>query len=178
MPKIIFITGVCGSGKSSLIPYLKTRLPDKQFDIHDFDERGVPDNANRKWRLDETRYWLNIGETNIKRKVSTIITGFSSPDEIKNMSLTKGVKIIFCLLDASPNIIRKRLNGRYLTQKSKKELKRASGDTLEQFIKDNTAYTTKLRKLCKDWGYHIINTNNLNPKEVSTEIVDWIKKIP
>lgn len=177
MPKIIFITGVCGSGKSSLIPHLKTRLPGEQFDIRDFDERGVPDNVGRQWRLNETKRWLGVGAKNAKNGISTIIAGFSKPDEIQNMPSAEDVEILFCLLDASPDTIRKRLSGRYATQESQKEIKRVSGDTPEQFIEDNAVYTSQMKKLCKNWECYVVNTDNLNPEEVATNVANWIKKI-
>ena len=177
MPKIIFITGVCGSGKSSLIPYLKVRLSQKQFDVHDFDERGVPDGVDREWRLDETKHWLDLGAINAKRGISTIITGFSKPDEIRDVLSNNNIEVLFCLLDTSPNVIRKRLGGRYITEESQEEIKRVSGDTPKKFIEDNALYASELRKLCKDWDGHIINTDNLNPEEVATDIVDWVKKM-
>jgi len=42
IPKIYFITGVCGVGKSAAIPYLKELLSKDHFDVRDFDERGCP----------------------------------------------------------------------------------------------------------------------------------------
>ncbi len=53
MQKVYFITGVNGVGKSTLIEYLKTFLVGS-FEVHDFDERGVPDKVGRQWRIDET----------------------------------------------------------------------------------------------------------------------------
>ncbi|MCH7605414.1 hypothetical protein IID24_05510 [Patescibacteria group bacterium] len=177
MPKIIFITGVCGAGKSSLISHLKNLLPSERFDIRDFDERGVPDNVDRKWRLDETKHWLNTGIINTEKGVSTIISGFSKPDEMQNISSSKDIEVLFCLLDASPGIIRKRLSGRYVTGESQEEIKRVSGDTLEKFIEDNAVYTSALRKLCEDWGCHIIDTDNLSSEEVAVRVTGWIKGV-
>jgi hypothetical protein len=51
-----FITGASGSGKTACLPKLKSLLPD--FTIHDFDDIGVPEGADKKWRQKSTEKWL------------------------------------------------------------------------------------------------------------------------
>jgi dephospho-CoA kinase len=53
---IHFITGVGASGKSSIIPFLKQKLPN--CSIYDFDAIGVPENADKKWRQKSTEQWI------------------------------------------------------------------------------------------------------------------------
>ncbi|RJQ31045.1 hypothetical protein C4572_03180 [Candidatus Parcubacteria bacterium] len=50
-----FLTGVSGAGKTAVIQPLKALLG-VGFEVHDFDERGVPDNAGHEWRFEETRH--------------------------------------------------------------------------------------------------------------------------
>jgi len=47
-PQLFIITGVNGIGKSTIIPELKGLLNSKNFVVHYFDERGVPDKADRE----------------------------------------------------------------------------------------------------------------------------------
>lgn len=49
IPTVYFVSGVCGVGKSSIMPYLKELLPADNYDVRDFDERGVPDGADSNW---------------------------------------------------------------------------------------------------------------------------------
>jgi len=170
-PRIYFITGVCGAGKSTTIPYLKSLFNGKDYDIHDFDERGVPENVDRKWRMKETEYWISLGEENIKNNISTIICGFANPKEAihNNKDYIK-----FILLDADNETIKQRLGKRYCDEKGVEELKRTSGETPEEFIRANIRYTSKFRKICKQYGCKIIDTTNLTPEEVTKQIMKVI----
>ena len=53
---IFFITGASGSGKTACIEDLKKLLP--KIKIFDFDDVGVPENADKVWRQKSTEYWL------------------------------------------------------------------------------------------------------------------------
>jgi len=172
--KIYFITGVCGVGKSTLIPHLKLILNKRDYDIHDFDERGVPSNTDEKWRKRETEYWVNLGEENIKNNISTIICGFSNPEEIIHNN-KKHIK--FILLDASNGTIKQRIIGRYQTKKSRQELRRASGDSVKEFIEDNINFLKTLKNICQnDKRCNIIDTTNKLPKEITEQIVKVIEQ--
>lgn len=50
---IYFIIGASGSGKTACLEPLKHRLP--EFAFYDFDDIGVPDNADKKWRQDRSQ---------------------------------------------------------------------------------------------------------------------------
>ena len=158
-------------GKSTLIPHLKLLLNKNHYDIHDFDERGVPTGVNRKWRIKETKHWLNLGKINIKNNISTIICGFSNPKEIIHNDY---IELIF--LDAKSEIIKQRISGRYQTEKSRQEIERVSGDTAEKFIKDNIDFLETFRNICQnDKRCSIVDTNNRLPKEIAKKIVEIMK---
>jgi len=172
-PKIYFITGVCGVGKSTVIPHLKSLFDEKDFDIHDFDERGVPSGVSRKWRKRETEFWLNLGRLNIKNDISTIVCGLSNPKEVayNNINNTR-----FILLDAEKETIKGRITERYKTKKSEQELKRVSNCSVGNFIKDNTDFLEILRSICQnDERCDIIDTTNKLSKEVAKQITEIIK---
>ncbi|MDB5237031.1 MAG: hypothetical protein JWL88_133 [Parcubacteria group bacterium] len=167
MPSIYLITGVNGVGKSSIIPYLAEELSDKDFAIHDFDERGVPDSAGKEWRETELNYWLSVGEANAEKEVSTIICGYMKPEEIHSASLE--VKVI--LLDADAETIASRVLSRYETPESLTELERTTGKTPEEFAASNVWVSAKFRELSNEYGYMIIDTSHLTPEAVASEIV-------
>ena len=64
MINIFFITGTSGSGKSTLTHNLRALLPMEQFAIYDFDENGVPDDADATWRQRTTDLWLIKAQEN------------------------------------------------------------------------------------------------------------------
>ncbi len=171
--KIYFITGVCGVGKTTIINHLKSLLGNDNYDIHDFDERGVPDNASRDWRKEETQYWINLGKYNFKKNVFTIICGFSNPKEFNKFDQD----VRFILLDADKKTIRERIGKRYKTEESLKELKRSTGNTVEVFIKDNINFLEPLRNICKkDKRCNIVNTVNKLPGNVAQDVSKYILK--
>lgn len=55
-PTVFFITGTSGSGKTTLVNNLKNELNFAK--VHNFDERGVPENADDVWRKERTNSWL------------------------------------------------------------------------------------------------------------------------
>ncbi|OFZ56858.1 MAG: hypothetical protein A2381_14035 [Bdellovibrionales bacterium RIFOXYB1_FULL_37_110] len=55
--RLYFIGGASGSGKTAVMPYLKELLGDG-IAVYDFDDIGVPDGADKKWRQESTEKWL------------------------------------------------------------------------------------------------------------------------
>lgn len=171
MNKIYFIIGVNGVGKSTIIPLLKDRLDPSLFEIHDFDERGVPDSAGSEWRLSETLYWAQVGKTNLEEGRSTIICGYSKPKEIQSAIEKLNVPIEVILLDASGEVITERILGRYTTQESIQELERTTGKTPEKFAQDNVWVSTKFREEAQNEGYMILDTSTHAPNEVAASLI-------
>lgn len=174
MSKIYFVIGVNGVGKSTLIPYLRSALKEEDFEVHDFDERGVPDNADREWRKSETTHWAQLGKDNQEKGISTIICGYSKAAEIKAAEEVVGSKISVCLLDASPEVISARLTNRHTDAKNVEELSRITGKTPEKFIQDNIWVSDQFREASKEEGYYILDTTDLTPEQVAGKIVEWL----
>lgn len=57
MSKLYFIAGASGSGKTAVMPHLKELLGD-DIAVYDFDDIGVPEGADKKWRGESTEKWL------------------------------------------------------------------------------------------------------------------------
>lgn len=168
-PKIYFIVGVNGVGKTTLISHLQPLLAEGGFEIHDFDERGVPYGGGRAWRISETEYWLELGVKNKERGVTTIICGFAKPQEL-------GDRAEIILLDANGEIIEERLKNRYQTDASIAELNRTTGKTVEKFITDNVYYSSILRKECEEAGCKIVDTTLLSPDKVAQLVRAFLKQ--
>lgn len=174
-PEVYFISGVCGVGKSSVLKHLKALLPADRYDIRDFDERGVPDGGGLEWHNNETLYWLEAAKENAKVGKSTIIGGFAEPERFKKVYKTEHPKATLFLLHASGDTLRKRLYGRYPTSESIKEINRASGVPLDEFVANNVSYAPELRTIFEKEGAPIIETDTLSSEEVSKEIVRQIE---
>ena len=157
MVKTFFITGAEGTGKSSIIPFLKTKV--SELEIHDFDEVGVPEDPPLQWRLDTTLHWINKAKENQEKNLSTCIVGLSFPNEVNDFKESKKLeKILFCFLDISKEEREKRLSKR-----------NASKEVIEDL--------NQLNKLKKETQFSpkIIDTTYLSIKETANRVVDWIK---
>lgn len=165
--KVFFISGVPGAGKTSLIKPLSSLLG-SNFDIHDFDERGVPDNVNIEWRISETAYWIDIANKNSLKGISTIICGNSIPE------ISSELQVIFLILDLSEEKIRERLLNRYNNPEKVKDLKRMTGQTPEESIQANIYNTHSLRKLFKEHKIKSIDTSYKTSEKVAEEAALYI----
>lgn len=174
MPKVYFISGVSGVGKTSTMKDLRRLLPPSNFDVRDFDERGVPDGGGPKWHSAETKHWLDVSDLNAKDGKSTIICGFSEPERVRAVHCDNHPPAELILLHASGDTIRKRLRGRYPTVESEKEIERAAGTSLEKFIDSCSSYAPELRVLFEKEDCLIIDTDNKSPEDVAREIVNSI----
>ncbi|MES2436797.1 MAG: hypothetical protein V4519_02195 [Patescibacteria group bacterium] len=173
---IFLIIGPNGVGKTTLIPLLQSKLS-HNFEIHDFDERGVPDNVDRIWRQSETLYWLELSKSNLLKRISTIICGFMKPAEIIEASNKLEIRPVVCFLDINKENLEKRLLGRYQTEESIKNLERVTNKSVEKFIQDNVYVTSLLKKDSEQNDFVIIDTSNRSPEEVSQDLINWISKV-
>jgi len=161
MADLFFITGAEGAGNSAILEHLKKLMIN--FEVHDFDEVGVPDNPPLQWRLDTTDYWLKIAAKNAKKNVSTIISGLSFPSEVKkSSSFEEAPNVFFCLLDVSENEREKRLKKR-----------NASKNMI-----DDTDQLHSLRDEFKRYpNCLIIDTTGKDIHEVVRKVASWIKGV-
>lgn len=174
--KIYFITGGSGTGKSTLIPHLSKNLDQNKYEIHDFDERGVPANADEKWRISETKYWLLLGTGNGEQGKNTVVCGLARPNEIAQLINELDLhNVEVSLLDTNPEVMRSRLMSRYQTGRSREEAMSSSGKEFEIFIDDSINFAEVLRKESKELGYQIIDTTELSPGEVAEKVAEWIE---
>ncbi len=169
-PRIFFVTGVVGAGKTSLIEPLRRRLgPD--HDVHDFDERGVPDDVDLQWAAAERQHWLRVGAANLERGVSTVICGFVLPSDDDQRD---GLE--FILLDVDERALRERLTRRYSDPRNVEELWRMRGMSVEESVAENVRSIPWLRGLCSARGATIIDTSALTSAQTAEQVADWIRR--
>lgn len=175
MRNIFFITGVNGIGKTILISELKKILDMSVFEIHDFDERGVPDNADKTWRQSETLHWVQVGKENLIKDYKTIICGFMKFPELNDALQQEKIDGEICLLDASGQTITDRILKRYENNPDGvSDLNRTVGKTPEKFASDNVWVVSQFRQQAHELGYFIVDTSDLSPDEVGTSVGKWI----
>lgn len=172
---IYFVTGVSGVGKTTVMSYLKELLP-KNCEVHDFDERGVPNNAGHKWRLEETRYWIGLGSNKVEQDLNLVVCGFVNPDEIIDMNKEHpDLEIQVILLDGDSNIIERRLRKRNEDPNVMADLERATGSA-EDFITNNTRFVSIFRKICKKHNCPSVDTSKLTPEDVAKKVASIIQQ--
>jgi len=98
MSTLYFVAGASGSGKSAIISDLK-KILGGTVAVYDFDDIGVPENADKKWRQESTEKWLQklLSDDKDACLLGQIVLG-----EILACPSAKHIdKINFCLLDVS-----------------------------------------------------------------------------
>lgn len=173
--KIYFISGVSGVGKTSTLEQLRKMLSQNTFDVRDFDERGVPDGGGPKWHDSETRYWLDVAASNAVNGKSTVISGFTDPEQFSKIHQpNRDISAQIILLDVSADVLRKRLYGRHRTTESKQEIERAAGVSLDEFVEQCTSFAPKLRSIFEQNNLPIVSTDNKSPEVIAHEVMDII----
>jgi adenylate kinase len=175
MNKIYFISGVCGVGKSTIIPYLKSLLSQSRYSVFDFDERGVPENADRDWRMSETKHWIEEGNRLTQENKCAVICGFIKPDDLPNLTDKESAEIRLILLDAESEIIRQRLIKRYTKNNVFDESQKVIGKPVNEFIDNNVYFSAKMKDIFKKHDCPIVDTSNLTPEEAAKKVVDIIR---
>ena len=156
---VFFITGTSGSGKSTLVKLLKKELP--LVEVHDFDEGGVPEGADEKWRRKRTEKWVKKARIYRQTGKSTVICGVSVPAEVRGSSAyDRSLNVNFGFIHVNEGEIRRRL---------------ASRGWGRLRIQDNINWAKHLEKCVKAEKNHIILSGEKNPpKRLTEKFVEWI----
>lgn len=176
MSKMFFVSGVNGVGKTSIMPYLKEFLPSDKFEVHDFDERGVPENAGGSWRISEAKYWVEEGSKLLSQNKSIVICGFVKPADFGDMLNQEDLGICLILLDAQPEIIRQRLVSRYSVNGHFDESQTVIGKPINVFIDGNLYILSQMKTIFEELGCSIVDATDATPEEVAKRVVSLILK--
>ncbi|MER6447160.1 hypothetical protein [Streptomyces venezuelae] len=102
------LTGSSCSGKTTLACSVGARL--RNAVVHDGDELGVPEGADRRWRNRMTEMWVRRALEYQDRGLDLLLTGQSPLGEVlaaPSAPLLDGIAV--CLVDVSDEIRRRRL---------------------------------------------------------------------
>lgn len=157
--KVFFITGTSGSGKSTLLHELKKLIPEKQYAIHDFDEVGVPENADLNWRIETTKHWINTAIENLKNSKTTVICGQVVPSEVASILKNHPLEAHFAFIQIPPAVIEQRLRNRGWPEK---------------LIEDNINWAQVLEKEVRTHPKHLVIDGSCAPEHLAKEVAAWI----
>jgi len=108
---LYLVTGASGSGKTACLDILRQRNP--QVVWHDFDEVGVPTNADKRWRHRTTEYWLQRAIRNQAKGLDTCINGNIILGEVLACPSAPEINCLaVCLLDCADVVRIDRLRAR------------------------------------------------------------------
>lgn len=157
---IFFITGTSGSGKTTLLNNLKKLLPEN-FELHDFDEIGVPKDADEGWRKEAVGYWLNRAKTYLDQDKAPVICGVIMPSEALHApERPKDTPLNFIFIEVDDETIAERL-------------RKKGFDEALIAAKINLAHY--LDEAVKKQKYHFIVDGSKSPEKVARACADWIR---
>jgi hypothetical protein len=82
----------------------------------------------------------------------------------------------FCLLDASDAVLAARLRGRVATPEAAADLRRVSGQTLDEYLDAVTRHAAVLRApFAERPDTAVIDTSFLGPEQVADAIRSWLQ---
>jgi hypothetical protein len=152
------------------MPFLRELLPHDKYQVIDFDSRGVPDGADRNWRITEATHWVEEGVRANQAGKELIVCGFAKPQDFAGLQEPIEVNII--VLHADEQTIRNRLIGRYTKDGIFDEDQKVIGKPVREFIDGNIWYAKQMREESVADGLAVIDTSLLSPEEVARKVVD------
>lgn len=171
-----FITGSSGAGKSTLVKEFKSLLI-KNFAIHDFDELGVPLDADKSWRIETTKKWIDVAKKNKLKNISTIIIGLIHPEEINEIAKKEQIEVKYCMLEVEYEELKRRLMElRFSSPERIENLKKYAGVTVEEFLENNKKHVEQIKNEALKQKALFINTTHMSPYAIAQDILNWIQK--
>lgn len=184
--RLYFIGGASGSGKTAVIPHLKKLLGDG-ITVYDFDDIGVPEYADKKWRQESTEKWLQklLSEGKDACLLGQIVLG-----EILSCPSAKQIgKINFCLSDVTDFERIGRLKKRNIYGADQNMLNWSSWlrmhhqdpKWVSNVIQEDAASHMDFSRLSAIKSYEevanvkILDTTDLALHEVAGELADWVR---
>lgn len=188
MTQYYFIGGASGSGKTAIMSELQTILGN-EISVYDFDDIGVPEGADKKWRQESTEKWLQklLHEGKNACLLGQIVLG-----EIMACPSAKQIdKVNFCLLDVSDFERIQRLKKRNTYRADQNMLNWSAW--LRMHHQDPQWTQHVLKENCwngldfsswdqlEHWGdktnIALLDTTDCSIEEVAQKVLGWVKSI-
>lgn len=187
MPAFYFISGASGSGKTSIKKDLEAQLGNT-LAVYDFDEVGVPEDADKKWRQETTERWL---QKLLKLNKDACLLGQVPLGEILACpSAPQLNKVNFCLLDVEDFKRIQRLKKRNTYGTDQHMLNWAAWlrvhhqdpQWMQQVLKENCWEGLNFSRWDKleNWdslaNVKLLDTSSLSIAETAEQVFQWINK--
>ena len=183
--KLYFIGGASGSGKTAIIPGLQ-KILGSEIKVYDFDDIGVPEGADKKWRQEATEKWL---QQLLSYKKNTCLVGVVLGEILACPSAKHIKEIHFLLLDVDDVARIKRIRTRgdvaYINQyilnwASWLRVHNQEPKWEQSVIKDDSwdGLDFSSWDQIKNWPSNVttktIDTTYLDIKEVAEQVAAWM----
>jgi len=125
--KMYILTGVCGSGKTTVQRRLAELLDPKLCQCHDLDDIGLPDKVDDQWISGQTEAWLQVASRNATSGCSTLLSGVLCPGIAESCrSFSAAPPLRYCVFTTEDAALTRRLNQRYASQEQRDECRRVT----------------------------------------------------
>lgn len=183
--KLYFIGGASGSGKTAIMPELQ-KILGSEIKVYDFDDIGVPEGADKKWRQESTEKWL---QKLLEDGKDACLLGQIVLGEIMACPSAKNLDgINFCLLDVSDFKRIQRLKNRntygadqnMLNWSAWLRMHHQDPQWTQHVIKDDSWDSLYFSSWDQNENWpsnvttKIIDTTSLDIKEVAEQVAAWI----
>jgi ribosomal protein S18 acetylase RimI-like enzyme len=184
--KLYFIGGASGSGKTAIMSELQ-KILGSEIKVYDFDDIGVPEGADKKWRQESTEKWLQklLADGKDACLLGQIVLG----ETLACPSAKKLDGINFCLLDVSDFERIQRLKKRntygadqnMLNWSAWLRMHHQDPQWTQHVITDDSWDGLDFSALSalEDWAstanIEILDTTELDIKQVAANVSVWIK---
>lgn len=184
--KLYFIGGASGSGKTAIMPELQ-KILGSEIKVYDFDDIGVPEGADKKWRQESTEKWLQklLADGKDACLLGQIVLG----EILACPSAKKLDGINFCLLDVSDFERIQRLKKRntygadqnMLNWSAWLRMHHQDPQWAMHVIQEDAADVMDFKRLSALKSYEEVanvkslDTTDLALHEVAMELADWVR---
>lgn len=161
-------------GKSTVVKGLREKDPEG-FEIFDFDELGVPLDADTNWRIETTGKWLDKAQEVAEEGKVLVLVGLTQPDEVETVAKEKGIEVRYCMLEAEEEELERRLKAwRFSTPERIALLKKYEGVTVDEYLEKNRNHINLIRKEAEKRNAYFIDTTSLKPDDVVRKVLDFL----
>jgi len=188
MGTVYFVAGASGSGKSAIIKNLKGLLG-TNYNVFDFDDVGVPKNADKRWRQQTTEQWIK--KLLQEKKKSVLLEQMVLGEILACPSASNLITVHFCLLDVSDKERIQRLKKRNTHGIDQHSLNWAAWLRMhhedpqwqQHIIKNDSWHNMQFDRWEKldTWNslasIKIIDTTGLSIQQVASQVRNWIESV-
>jgi hypothetical protein len=187
---LYLVTGASGSGKTVCLEILRQRY--RQVVWYDFDEVGVPANADKVWRQRTTEYWIQRAVQNQADGLDTCINGNIILGEVLACPSAPEINhLATCLLDCADVVridcLRARgshgANMEMLCWAAWQRMHAVDPQWCQSAIRDDGATEMRWDRWVdwqrgdSRWQTYVLDTTTLTIAEVAEAILRWMNQV-